>query len=456
MAKIGHADKPVVWTTVFAPESSMKRLPRLCLTVGAAALLLAAPPLAAKPVCAVEAADPPFDAARAWDEARGELATNYAYWDRIPSAAIDAAAPALRTAPDRLTFADRLQTLLLLFRDSHLHVSPTPAPQAAWVPSAADFWLEERGGHLLVRDVKGGSEAARLGLRPGWELLTMDGIEPRAAATARFAALGLHADAAQVLYAVNSMASGKLDQPRRFVFRLAGKRRELTLPPGYASVKRPEGMLTVTTLHDSAGHPVIALRPNNTLGDNRLIAAFDAAVAALPGDAHVTIDMRDTPSGGNSTVARAMLSHFVSRPLPYQRHELTAERVQFGVSRTWTEFVEPRAPYHGGQIVVLGGLWTGSMGEGIVIGYDAVGQGNTVVIGSEMGHLLGAMIDDELPASCLKVSFANEKLWHVDGTPREQFVPRIALPGADTAPDGSDPAMRQALALFDQWDSQGK
>lgn len=408
--------------------------------------------LNAAPVCPGDALDPPFDAAAAWNEVRAELAVNYAYWTRIGAgAAFDAAAPALRSAPDRGAFAARLQTLLLMFGDSHLHVSPVPAPVAAWVPSAADLWFEARDGRLRVRDVKGGSEAARQGVRPGWELLAMDGADPRATVQARFAALGLQADASQQLYAVNSLASGTLGQPRRFTFRVDGRERELTLPPGYDSTRPPtKDALQQARLRDAAGHPVVVLRPANSLGDSRLIAEFDAAVAALPAGAHVVIDLRDTPSGGNSTVARAMMSHFVDRPRPYQQHELTAERLQTGVARRWLEFVEPRAPHVPGRPVVLAGLWTGSMGEGLAIGLDAAARAR--VVGSPMGHLLGAMIQSELPLSCLKISYANEKLWHVNGTLREDYVPPERLPTADTAADGSDPALQRALALFNRDD----
>ncbi len=418
--------------------------------------LLLATPLALS-LSAVASAEQPcgiktFDASAAWAEAHKELAENYAYWNRFDAeAAFTAAGPAMRAAPDRLSFAQRLQTLMLLFRDSHLHVTPTPEPNAAWVPSAADFWLEARSGKLVVRDVKGGSEAAMLGVRPGWELLSMGGADPRQTALRNFQELGVSADAEQLLYAVNSLVAGVLKHPRSFEFRVAGKRRILTLPPGYDSVKRPEGLLSVARSIDSSGHGVAVLRVNNTLGKNELIADFDAAVATLSPDDHVIIDMRDTPSGGNSTVARAMISHFVEKPMAYQRHELTAERALFGVSRNWLEFVEPRAPFHRGKLIVLAGLWTGSMGEGIVVGFDAATQ--ATVIGSQMGQLLGAMIDDQLPASCLSVSFANEKLWHVDGRPREDFLPETILPTADTNSDGGDPSMQAALALIARWDS---
>jgi carboxyl-terminal processing protease len=397
----------------------------------------------ALPAAAAQTCPASFSAADAWTEVRQELSENYAYWDRIAAnAAFDAATPALLAAPDRLQFADRLDTLLLLFRDSHVHVSPTSEPAAAWVPSAADLWFASENGRLVVQDVKGGSQAQALGIRPGWELVAIEGRDPRQAVRERFAAIGITPDADQEIYAVNAMASGRLKQQRHMTFRAGGKLKTTTLPPGYSSVQRPATPLTVTIFGMRSGPTVAVIRINNSLGDNALIADFDAAVAVLPVDTRIVIDMRDTPSGGNTTVARAIIGHFITEPQPYQRHELTYERVKYGVPRTWIEYVEPRKATRTAP-VVLAGLWTGSMGEGIVIGLNAAAH--APVVGSPMGHLLGAMIEDELPKACLKISFANEKLWHVDGRPREDFVPDVMIAPADTAADGSDAALNEAV-----------
>ncbi|MBS0483246.1 MAG: hypothetical protein JSR96_14095 [Proteobacteria bacterium] len=397
-----------------------------------------------------ECAARPFDAAAAWQEVRGELAANYSYWDRIDApAAFDAAGPAMLASPDRLTFADRLETLLLLFMDSHVHVSPTSKPSMAWVPSAADLWLEERKGKLVVSDVKQGSVAAEKGVRPGWELLSLDGADPRQTARDRFAALGLKPGTDQITYAVNALAAGRLDTARAVVFRAGRETVRLTLPAGYNSVRRPAEPLTVSRLRDAQGHDVSVIRINNSLGDTGLIATFDTAIASTPGTGHIILDMRDTPSGGTSTIARALMGHFVAVPAPYQRHELTAERVQSGVPRIWLEYVQPRLPLRQAP-VILAGRWTGSMGEGIVAGLDGAAHARTV--GSQMGRLLGAIIQDEMPKACITVSFANEKLWHIDGRPREDVLPDTTLATADIASDGSDAALARALADLDRPD----
>jgi len=417
----------------------------------AAATALAAGSLLAPPAFAADNC-PAFSASAAWQETRSELAQNYSYWDRVAADRLfDQAAPAMLAAPDRLIFADRLQMLLLLFRDSHLHVSPTSDPAMAWAPSAADMWFGGTIAKPVVRDVKQGGVAAERGIRPGWQLLAVDGVPPQSAVTDAFAPLGVNPDPAQALYALNALATGKLKQARRFRFLVKGRTVEIALPPGYDSVRRPHELLTVSRKTDPAGHTIAIIRINNSLGENDLIGAFDRAVAELPPGAHVVLDLRDTPSGGNSTVARAIIGHFIAEPRPYQRHELTAERVQFGVPRIWIEYAQPRAPYVG-RPVVLAGLWTGSMGEGLTIGLN--GAAGAPVSGSAMGHLLGAIIQDELPKACLTVSFANERLWHVNGTPREDFVPQYPVDAADTASDGGDPALVQALALAAENDRQ--
>jgi len=76
-------------------------------------------------------------------------------------------------------------------------------------------------------------------------------------------------------------------------------------------------------------------------------------------------------------------------------------------------------------VVVLVDHWTGSMGEGIAIGMD--GLKRATVVGTEMARLLGATHPITLPNSGIGVNFPAEKLFHVNGTPREDFVPAVKV-----------------------------
>ena len=163
------------------------------------------------------------------------------------------------------------------------------------------------------------------------------------------------------------------------------------------------------------------IRFNNSLGEDALVPAFDEALAKLARARAVVLDLRDTPSGGVSSVARGIMGRFVRAPSPYQQHELVAEFRSYGIRRIWVEYVAPREPLFSQPVVVLAGHWTGSMGEGIAIGLNATR--NAPVLGEPMAHLLGALGQIELPNSKIPVRVPEEKLFHVNGTPREAFMP---------------------------------
>jgi carboxyl-terminal processing protease len=177
--------------------------------------------------------------------------------------------------------------------------------------------------------------------------------------------------------------------------------------------------LTLRRLDNNLGYVVI----NNSLGDDALIRAWDAALATLRETDGLILDLRDTRSGGNSSVARGLLGRLVAELKPYQRHELPAEERESGVKRIWVEHVAPRGPFtYDKPVVVLVGRWTGSMGEGISIGLDAAQR--ATIVGSPMAGLLGATYSYTLPHTGIDVRVPAERLYHVNGTRREDFVPR--------------------------------
>ena len=94
-----------------------------------------------------------------------------------------------------------------------------------------------------------------------------------------------------------------------------------------------------------------------------------------------------------------------------------------------------------------GGPWTGSMGEGIVIGMDGAAGAHTIA--SDMGDLLGAIYNEPLGHCDASLELGVESLFHVDGTPREDYVADTPLTVADLDAAGEDPAMaaiRKVLA----------
>ena len=144
-------------------------------------------------------------------------------------------------------------------------------------------------------------------------------------------------------------------------------------------------------------------------------------MANVPPAHRLLLDLTDTPGGGNSVVARAILGWFVRQPSPYQVHNLPAEQRETGIPRQWVEQVLPRAgKYRRGPVTVRVGRWTGSMGEGLAIGFAALGAR---VEGERMAGLRGAIYDHRLDKSGKVVKLPTERLMAVDGTAREKFIP---------------------------------
>jgi C-terminal processing protease CtpA/Prc len=127
---------------------------------------------------------------------------------------------------------------------------------------------------------------------------------------------------------------------------------------------------------------------------------------------------------------------FISRRMPYQRH--VVEERDTDTVRDWVEYATPRLTKPvSARLVVLVNRWTGSMGEGIAIGFDAMKR--ATVVGTAMAGLRGAVDSTTLPVSGLRVFFPTERLFHVNGTPRHEW-----LPPARVTPGPGDPWMTAA------------
>jgi carboxyl-terminal processing protease len=163
------------------------------------------------------------------------------------------------------------------------------------------------------------------------------------------------------------------------------------------------------------------IKINNSLGNTHLISEFDLALDSMIKTRLLILDLRETPSGGNTTVARAIMGRFTGKELPYQKHIYTSEEKETGIRRSTLEFVSPREKVYAGQLIVLVGYWTGSMGEGMAIGFDAMKKGT--VMGTRMAGLLGEIYSFETPETKITFSFPCVQLQHVNGQPREDFVP---------------------------------
>ena len=164
------------------------------------------------------------------------------------------------------------------------------------------------------------------------------------------------------------------------------------------------------------------IRVNNSLGNNSLINEFDETLGKLMNTKGLIIDLRNTVDGGNSYVARGIMSRFINETKPYQKH-WTKEKYDGNpmVVRSWIEYVSPRKEQYKQPVVILVGRWTGSMGEGLAIGFE--GMERAEIVGSEMERLAGEMSGFSFKNQSFGYRLSTAKLFHINGTPREKYLP---------------------------------
>lgn len=384
-----------------------------------------------------------FDARQAWQEFEDQFRLFYAYAQRshidVDAQLARSRALALK-ARDRSEFRKILHQTALTFSDPHFIVGRFDETDYSIIPTGSDIATQYVGGRFYVADVRAGSAADEAGIRPGWQIVSADGIDINAAATRPYGKLLPDPTDRQRNYGATLAVSGLRNKPRSLVFEVGGETRTISLPPSYALSKTINaGPLLEMSRKDDIG----IIRINNALGNNDLIPAFDRAVQSLADTRAMIIDLRNTPSGGNTEVARSIIGHFVAETRSYQIHEIPSIEREFTVPRRFIEQVKPRNPQYQKPVVVLAGRWTGSMGEGLVIGLDAAAD--AYIIASDMADLLGALSNIDLEKSGARMDLGTETLFHVNGTPREDYIADMPLDSADRDADGADPAMRSAL-----------
>jgi carboxyl-terminal processing protease len=119
------------------------------------------------------------------------------------------------------------------------------------------------------------------------------------------------------------------------------------------------------------------------------------------------------------------MGHFVDHDRPYQMHVIPYESRVLGPTRKFVEYVASYGTRYNGKVFVAGGHWTGSMGEGLMIGFDAIGA---TTVGSELAHLLGGLSNETIDGSAARIDLGTEQLFTVAGIPRANYRPQIYVP----------------------------
>jgi len=350
-------------------------------------------------------------------------------WDATcESAKVTARTDAAATPAGHLKL---LESMLDQLWDNHVSLDVNSPTSPRLVPSGSDYWIEFKAGNAVVTAVRPGSGAADAGLAVGDRIVAMNGIPVLSAASDRLRHGRNAVSEARLNWALNAQAAGYRGQLRGVTVERGGTELNLLLNE---PMPEPSGeLVTYQRLEGNIGY----IRIEDSLGDDAAVAAFDAALEELKGASGWVIDLRNTPGGGNTGVAEPMLGRFIRGVKPYQKAGPRWEGE--GVRH-----VASRGPWRvRGRVAVLAGRWTGSMGEGLAIGFDGLRRAR--VFGSPMAALAGGVEGFKLPASGWSVRLPSYNLYHIRGMERHAWHPPYAV----VADNGAGPDL--ALQAAKDW-----
>lgn len=389
-----------------------------------------------------------FNASAAWLELKNTLEQQYAYLDRKgvnKSELFDLFAAKLSASPSKQVFADTAQQLLRNFYDPHLNLGPYNEFDFSVYPTGSDIYVNYQNQQFIVVDVKAGSSADLAGIRPNMKVITVNDVAMEQAVKQVLGRELSQLLPEQVNYAANVSLGGFRNTARTMTINDGTGDKQYKLAASYVAINAlRDGPAVSFKQIDDVGY--IAF--NNALGNMATVTEFKQALSELTKTKALIIDLRNTPSGGNTGIAEPVLGHFVTQKTAYQRYRVQQAGVPYERAQMETAYVIPTLPHYNKPFVVLAGHWTGSMGEGMTIGFDAIGA-NTV-IGAPMADLLGGIKTVQLEHSDTWLELGFERLYHVDGSFREDFVPHVYMNTADRDCNGNDPALVKALSLLSE------
>lgn len=381
-----------------------------------------------------------FDANRAFIEFETIFFETYAYTDKPDFDAKSLLADfkgRLVKSNSRQEFRDIAQVFLRHFSDPHLNLGPYNEFDFSVIPTGSDIWASFREGRFFVSDVKKNSVAFAGGILPDDEIIEVDGLTPDEAIRKIFDKSIQQLSKRQIEYGLNVALGGLRYKKRVLKIKRPGQLITKKIEASYSNEK-PSHKVSFKKIEDFG-----YIRFNNSLGDKSTINEFKKALSALLNTKALIIDLRDIPSGGNTGVAEPILGHFTKKPKPYQKYRVQTPETPYSRAKLQTAYTRPSLPLYQKPYVVLVGRWTGSMGEGMAIGFDAIGA--KAVIGSPMADLLGGIKKIELPESQSWMEIGFERIYHVNGMYREDFIPGNLIVPSDVDSHGQDPGLKEAL-----------
>ena len=350
---------------------------------------------------------------------------NFAYFDRQKTNWNEVKTvyqPMLDTVKSRPGMIHFLEIVNNEMHNGHVFLNTNLNSSTRTIPTGSDLKVSYENGHFVISEIRESYNADLSGLKKGMVVVRVNDV-PIEIAMKEFLPRTIHqVNNDSYEYAGNMVLAGKHNVKRKITV-LENNVQKDYFPDAIPNMTeaRAKTSLEQKKLDGNIGY----IKINNSLGDTELIKDFDAALDNLMDTDGFIIDLRETPSGGTTTIARAIMGRFTDVERPYQKHVYTNEEKESGVRRSTIELVSPRKTIYKKPLVILVGNWTGSMSEGIAIGFN--GMKRASVIGTKMAGLLGEIYSFETPELKIPFSFPCVQLQQINGKPREDFKPDIIV-----------------------------
>ena len=353
------------------------------------------------------------------------LRDNYVYFDKKDTdwnKVRELYRPRLAGVRIESDFVTLLERVLDELYDNHTSLNTNLRTSPRLVPTGLDVWAEWRNGRAVITQLRSGFSAEQAGLKAGMEIVSVNGT-PVAEAVSRRLPKALKTINLDVRnWALRAVLAGTHDRPRT----IAAKDRR-----GIVNVYRLD-LPTQTTVDNYNYDPKVEWKmlPGrvgyikiNDLISAETVSQFDSALEQLKDSRGLMLDLRDIPKGGNTDVAEPIMGRLIDHKMGYQQ-------VVPLHAPSYVKEVAPRGDWtYKAPVVVLVNRWTASMGEGMAIGLD--GMKRATIVGTRMAGLNGGIFNLELPQTKIGVAYAGERLNHINGTPRENFVPPVLVNSLD-------------------------
>jgi C-terminal processing protease CtpA/Prc len=355
-----------------------------------------------------------------WNDANN----NYAYFDQQQinwTKVKEIYLPQVKQITTDSDFIRFMETVLNEFHNGHISLNTNLNSSNRIIPSGQDMFVKKQNDKYFILDLRKGFGAEISGLKIGDEILFFNG-KPIGEEVGQFLPkyTTQHTDK-MCEYAINMLFAGTHNIKRQIT--ISRKGNLFTIKPDSLKLTDSRNLVEAKILNNTTAY----IKINDALGNYNTIEEFDKVIDSILQYKNLIIDLTQTPSGGNSTVARCIMGRFIDKTLPYQQHEF--DEKEFDTKRKWVEFVTPRKAQFNGKVFVLVGHWTGSMGEGIAIGFDGLKRAK--IIGTEMAGLLGAINGFIMSETKIGFQIPTERLYHINGTPREKYKPTILTKNID-------------------------